>query len=179
MNIWCILCLFIIISIGSLFTIRFLFRMYNKKDTGNFNIIGSLLMLLFHLFIWLVLVLIYMESTNDNRNLLWYIIISYSGIAATTWCHFHWDLRKHAKPKFERDKSIIAVKKVFVFTLVMFFSFYYGCQQMNALLMNEKVDAALTIYNVTIISGIISLDRVLNQIPVILERGAIQARKAK
>lgn len=113
--------------------------------------------------IWSVIVAKYMSTKQVINNLVWYCIFTFFGIAAIIWCYFRWDLKWKAKPELETEKIILALKKTFVFTLVMIFAFYHGYRQMDAAFKQIKVDSNLTVYNVTLISGIIALDRVLNQ----------------
>lgn len=104
-------------------------------------------------------------QTNESlKNLVWYVVFTFFGVAAIIWCYFHWDFKWKAIPKFEDDKIVIALKKIIVFSVVMGFAFYHGYKQMEAIFNDVKIDSTLTIYNVTLISGIIALDRVLNQV---------------
>ena len=60
------------------------------------------------------------------------------------------------------------LKKIIVFTIVMFFVFYQGYCQLNNRLNGEEVDLLVVIANITIVPGIIAFDRVLNQITSLL-----------
>lgn len=127
----------------------------------SFGILGVFIL------VWSLIVSKYLIKNQVDNNFVWYCIFSFFGISATIWCYLRWDLRWKAKPKFEEEKDIIALKKMFVFTIVMLFAFYHGYKQMDAIFKDVKVDSTLTLYNVTIVSGIIALDRVLNQVTIV------------
>jgi len=127
----------------------------------SFGILGS------YIVIWAVIVQLYMNVKQVDDNLLWYCIFTYFGVVSIIWCYLRWDLKWKAIPKFEENKMLVALKKTVVFVIVMLFAFYHGYKQMDAAFRNLKVDDVLVVYNVTMISGIIALDRVLNQIAIV------------
>lgn len=101
---------------------------------------------------------------HSLSNLEWYFVYTCMGIASMFWCYFSWDLRLKAMPKFGANDKQTIVKKIVVFLFVMIFSFCYGYENANKIFMGEDVDALIALTNVTIIPGIIALDRVFNQI---------------
>lgn len=92
------------------------------------------------------------------------MIYTFIGVSAILWCYFNWELEWKAKPKFGEEDIQIIVKKIFVFSAIMIFTFYQGYKQLNKQFSGEEIDLSITVTNITIIPGIIALDRVLNQI---------------
>lgn len=106
-------------------------------------------------------------QNNKLSNAEWYFIYTFIGISSIIWCYFSWDLKWKARPQFAKVEIPMIIKKIIVFFLVMVFAFYYGYTQLNenfggSIDEEEKLLATLT--NITIISGIIAFDRVLNQV---------------
>lgn len=93
-----------------------------------------------------------------------YIIFSFIGIASITWCYLKWELSWKAMPKIDDDNTMVAIKKNFVFSMVMVVSFAYGYGQVKKVISKSDVDEVLIVTNATIITGVIALDRVFNQI---------------
>lgn len=110
------------------------------------------------------------QTDASLENLVWYVVFTFLGVVSIIWCYFRWDFDWKARPRFEVDKTVMALKKIIVFGVVMGFAFYYGYKQMDAKFNNVDVDNTLTIYNVTLISGIIALDRVLNQVSFVYKK---------
>lgn len=100
-------------------------------------------------------------------NLEGYLIYTFIGIASTLWCYFSWNLDWTAKPQFMKNDSQMIKKKIIVFSVLMVFAFYQGYTQLD-MIYGGKLDAEkemlVKITNITIVPGIIALDRVLNQI---------------
>lgn len=100
-------------------------------------------------------------------NLEWYFVYVCMGIIAVIWCYCKWTLTLKERPRINRDKRQVALKKVIIFSCVMAFSFVVGFNQMKNILYGYEVDTLLLFVNVTIIPGVIALDRVMNQIHTI------------
>ena len=148
-----------------LFTLVYTLLLNAQKESDKTfeRVLLSCVMLGTFIVIWSVTIYNCMIKKQVTDNLVWYVIFTFFGISAIIWCYFRWDLKWKAKPKLEEDKIVLALKKTLVFTLVMIFAFYHGYKQMDAIFKDVKADSTLTVYNVTLISGIIALDRVLNQ----------------
>ena len=106
-------------------------------------------------------------KNNELNNAEWYFVYTFIGISSMLWCYFSWDLKLKAKPQFAKQEIQMILKKIIVFGAVMMFSFYQGYTQL-AVKFGESFEAEkellVTLTNITIIPGIIALDRVLNQI---------------
>lgn len=97
-------------------------------------------------------------------NLEEYIIYTLIGISMMLWCYFSWDFKFKSFPKFGINNKQIIIKKILVFTFIMIFSFYYGYENLIKIINKKEIDIFIAITNITIVPGIIALDRVLNQI---------------
>lgn len=140
-----------------------------KKLVGLANVFSpiafSLIAFLAFLVFWGIAILIYLKIKQVNDNLFFYVIFTFYGLAAIIWCYCRWDFKKGARLRFENDKIVMSLKKTLVFSAVMVFAFCYGYSQLNALLnKGAEVNNELAVYNATMISGMIALDRVLNQV---------------
>lgn len=125
----------------------------------------SLIAFLTFLLLWGIAILVYLVKMKVSNELFFYVVFTFFGVAAIIWCYFRWDFKWRAKLRFEGDKLVMPLKKSIVFFVVMVIAFCYGYSQLNALLKaNAKVDHELAVYNATMISGMIALDRVLNQV---------------
>lgn len=111
-----------------------------------------------YLYIWRVL------KQNNLSDIEWYIVCTFIGVSLITWCYFDWDYKLKAVPHFGTNSIQMIKKKIIVFIFVMAFSFFYGYATLNNVAGVKEIDIVATITNVTIISGIIAFDRVLNQI---------------
>lgn len=175
----------ILLALGALIVARILFvflyklgevKAENKEKTTNkfiavMNLLNPIMYSLgclgVFLALWGIAVIMFgvPRKTDDSlKNLIWYVIFTFFGVVSIIWCYFRWDFKWKAKIRFEDDKTVMALKKIIVFGVVMGFAFYHGYKQMDAIFNDAKIDSTLTIYNVTLISGIIALDRVLNQV---------------
>lgn len=112
-----------------------------------------------------IAILAYLLKKQVDDKLFLYVALTFFGVAAIIWCYFRWDFKWKAKLRFEGDKIVMPLKKSIVFGIVMVIAFCYGYSQLKALLVEgTKVDYELAVYNATMISGMIALDRVLNQV---------------
>lgn len=104
---------------------------------------------------------------TDITNLEWYLVYTFIGIAAMLWCYFSWSFEWKAKPQFAKNDFQMIIKKIIVFSAVMLFAFYQGYTQLDMNFggnLDEEKEMLVKVTNITIIPGIIALDRVLNQI---------------
>lgn len=177
----------ILLALGALIITRILFiflysievKAENKEKVGNKEktenkilkmvnpIMHSLGCLGLFLGFWGISILMFgvpRQTDESLKNLAWYVVFTFFGVAAIIWCYFRWDFKWKAIPRFEDDKTVMALKKIIVFCVVMGFAFYHGYEQMDAIFKGKNADDILKVYNVTIISGMIALDRVLNQV---------------
>jgi len=110
---------------------------------------------------------------NNITNLEWYLIYTFMGISAMLWCYFSWDIGWKVKPQFAKEGFYVPIKKVIVFSTVMVFVFYHGYTQLNTNFggsFDEEKQMLTMVVNITMISGIIAFDRVLNQIAIICKK---------
>ena len=59
----------------------------------------------------------------------------------------------------------------------MLFTFYHGYAQVNKHFNGEDVDLVITITNLTVVPGIIALDRMLNQVRNLINEKTKQEKK--
>lgn len=113
-----------------------------------------------------------MGNTNIT-NLEWYLIYTFIGTSAMIWCYFNWELKWGARPQFAKEEHQMIIKKIIVFFAVMVFAFYQGYTQLEANFggnQGAEKELLVMVTNITIIPGIIALDRVLNQISIYLKK---------
>lgn len=162
----------IIIVITSLLLL-FIFR-------GIVLLISSMLPrgnVVFDLFFSIALLIVYLASfigavegvisTAEITNLEGYLIYTLIGISAILWCYFSWSLNWTAKPQFAKNDFQVLIKKIIVFSLLMIFAFYKGYTQLDMIYggnLDTEKEMLIKITDITIISVIIALDSVLNQI---------------
>ena len=175
MNIIKILGMSLIIFIGFRILFISLYSILKKiitKSTENMT---------FDLLLSLGFCLIYLEAfvstaqgisnNNELSNVEWYFVYTFIGVSLMIWSYFSWELSWKAKPQFAREKTQMAMKKIIVFIIVMAFSFYQGYTQLYENFgggFDEEKNLLVSLTNITIIPGIIALDRVLNQISILL-----------
>ncbi len=117
-------------------------------------------------FLYVTLFLVFVIVISDNRsfsNAEWYFVYAFIGISAILWCYFSWEMKFRALPKFGGNDSATIIKKILVYAFVMVFSFYHGYSILNEKFSGQNVDLLTTIVNITVIPGVIALDRLLNQ----------------
>lgn len=142
--------------------------------------------LLISIAFYMLYVLIFLSAVQGVSNKIelnnaeWYFVYTFIGISSMIWCYFSWELELKAKPQFAKEKVHVTVKKIVVFAFVMLFTFYSGYTQLNKNLgggIDEQKELLITVTNITIISGIIAFDRVLNQISTYIEMKKLNNRK--
>lgn len=112
-------------------------------------------------------------KNNELSNAEWYFAYTFIGISLMLWCYFSWDLKLKAKPQFATQEIQMIVKKILVFLAVMIFAFYQGYTQLTVKFgatLEEEKELLVTLTNITIVPGVIALDRVLNQISNYLKK---------
>ena len=169
MNFLIILLAFFVALVIARIPFVWVYNSEGKVHKGFEQILLSFGILGLFIVIWSAIVSKYLTEKQVNDNLILYCVLAFLGIAAIIWCYFRWDLKWKAKPELE-EENVLALKKTFVFVLIMLFAFYHGYKQMDAIFNGVEVDSTLTVYNVTMISGIIALDRVLNQVTFIYKK---------
>ena len=170
----------LLISIGITLVLLFVFRLafltlymilckiFNVSNNVGTQMTLSGLFLIIYLQTWLGAVQGTFKNTEVINNIEAYLIYTFVGIAMIVWCYIEWDFEWKAIPKFGKNNKHMKLKKIIVFTIVMFFVFYQGYCQLNNRLNGEEVDLLVVIANITIVPGIIAFDRVLNQITSLL-----------
>lgn len=93
-----------------------------------------------------------------------YLVLVSIGVISMLWCYFRWDFKFKSRPRFGVNDKMTIIKKIFVYAVVMCFTFYYGYTNINKLVYGQEIDMTIMITNATIIPIIIALDRILNQI---------------
>lgn len=152
-------CLFLIVTNKGVIKL-----MKSAEESMKFNFPVSFSFLILYIQIYFVVIKCII---NENINSLeWYLIYTCIGGICVIWCYFKWE-SKIILPQFNVDKKQLAQKKMVVYIFVMVFSLYHGYIQIEKMLNGVEVDIILAVSNVTIIPGIIALDRVLNQISIL------------
>ena len=106
-------------------------------------------------------------GVTEITNLEWYMVYTFIGIAAILWCYFSWSFEWKAKPQFAKNDSQMIVKKIIVFSALTLFVFCQGYNQLNMNFgenLDKEKEMLFKVVNITMVPGIIALDRVLNQI---------------
>lgn len=158
---------FLIFRIILLLLFSLVQKVFKLPDCNmEFSVLISLALLLIYLQAFLGAVEGVMGRTNIT-NIEWYLIYTFIGVMAIIWCYFSWDLTWKAKPQFAKEELQMSMKKITVFFAVMLFAFYQGYTQLESNFggaLEEEKELVITLTNITIIPGIIALDRVFNQI---------------
>ncbi|MGE4214912.1 MAG: hypothetical protein AB7E42_09065 [Anaerotignaceae bacterium] len=142
------------------------YKVENKSDV-KFSLVLSIVFLLMYSALFIMAVEFF-NHRNKFNDLEWYIVYTVIGIYTILWCYFKWKSNLQSIPVLNDNNQEIALKKSLLFFLIMIFSFYYGYSQIEKIVSGKEIDMSLTIASVTIVSGIIALDRVLNQVQTLV-----------
>lgn len=142
-------------------------KLFKVSDSNTgFSLLLSIASFILYLQVFMGAIQGLMGKTGIT-NLEWYLVYTLIGIAAMLWCYFSWSFAWKAKPQFAKNDSQMIIKKIIVFSAVMLFAFYQGYTQLDMNFggnLDEEKEMLVKVTNITIIPGIIALDRVLNQI---------------
>jgi hypothetical protein len=177
MNIVIILGTSLIVFVGIRLFLIFLYWILKKifkasADSEKFDLVMSIAFCLIYIQTFLGVVSGVIKN-NELSNAEWYFVYTFIGISLMLWCYFSWDLKLKAKPQFATHEIQMIVKKIIVFFVVMIFSFYQGYTQLTVKFggnLEEEKELLVTLTNITIVPGIIALDRVLSQISNYLKK---------
>lgn len=102
----------------------------------------------------------------SGTPLEWYLVFAWMGISLILWCYCEWGFEAKTWVRFA-DDEYMAIKKISAYSFALIVVFYLGYLKLGHEMgdysnLNEKV--LVDVMNVTIVSGMIAVDRILNQI---------------
>lgn len=149
-----------------------------KKRTGPKLSLALSLVLLFAFLMTLLISISIVYFETDLSSLDLYLAFSLTGLCSILWCYFDsniftsllYDLENPQKGFFSTIKPVfaspenLASKKTIIFSLVLIFSFILGYQQFSSYVTKKNVDVLYSLSNITVVSSMIALDRVMSQL---------------
>lgn len=163
-----------IMSFAALIIVRLIFvgiewfctkKSINKDEKFNASLSLGFILLFLVGFCCATLVVLQKKTFNDLEA---YVLVICIGIYTILWCYFEWSGGIKQIPRISVDKRMIALKKIFVFSIVMVFSIFMGYLQMKKLIYENDVDIYILLANATLISSMLAFDRVMNQVHVLM-----------
>lgn len=151
---------FILILIGHLFTI--IFRkdkhFYHERELST----SVLLYLVFTLVYFKTMVMLIPSLIDAYMDI--YLLMVIYGIFSVFWAYLSWDMDHWFRPiTFAQNKDVI-IKKGILYAIVFVGAFVLGIHQTRSYVGAGSVDPLYNIANISILTVIIALDRVMNQI---------------
>lgn len=138
----------------------------SREDSVGFSLLISIVFFIMYLQGYLGAIEGVMGSTGIT-NFEWYLVYTSIGIMAMLWCYFSWSFGWRTKPQFSKNDFQMTVKKIIVYAALMLFVFYQGYTQLDTSFggtLAEEKELLVKVVNITIVPGIIAMDRVLNQV---------------
>ncbi len=148
--------LFILLTMGAIKVLRL-------KLSDTFVLILSIS--LFYLFIFIyILTAATVEKKYGITLMEDYIAFCIIGLISVVWVYFSWSaIRLFARPRWATAEELRA-KKITIYVSLLVFAFFIGFEQVNSVANGTKVDSLFSFTNYSIITIIIAMDRILNQI---------------
>ncbi len=151
---------FVLVVLGLLFT-KLL-----KKDTHIYHkqeMTASILLYLVFTFVYFKTLVIMIPSLYDAYLDVYILLVIY-GCFSVFWAYFSWDMDHLFRPiTFALNKDVI-IKKGIIYFIVLVGALVLGVHQTKQFVGIGSVEPLYSIANISILTVIIALDRVMNQI---------------
>lgn len=146
------------------------FHKKNHKKENKFSMKDSLLLYMLFELTW-ILTAWGIAQKVELTLIEYYVIFVLMGITSVIWSYFSWDAEYLVTPIMFSVKHEQYIKKVFLYTLLLFFTLGYGYIQVsNVITVGESINPVLAVVNSSIFIATIAFDRVLNQICLIITK---------